>query len=165
MTRRVTKSWGCTCIYARETENKDLRPAAAAALEGWGSGELQLLLDFNAFDAQVPVEVEEGVFLCAHPVGEVDDRAVGQLHQELCGGEFDDHLERKEEAEGSVKDPKKGGTIYTVLGSFSRFGAHLKLLALLERKASLPHLLTPVAPQVGVADHLVLIPVRVEAGV
>lgn len=80
-----------------------------------GSGWLQLLLDFNAFDAQVPVEVEEGVFLCAPPVGEVDDRAVGQLHQELCGGEFDEHLEGKEEADGDVKDPKEGAKIRTML--------------------------------------------------
>lgn len=72
----------------------------------------------------------------------------------------------REEAEGDVKDPpKKGDKTHTMLYRSSRFGAHLKLLALLERKASLPHLLTPFAPLVGVADHLVLVPVRVEAGV
>lgn len=50
-------------------------PAAAAA-----TLELELLLDVDAIDADVSIEVKEGVFLCTHPVGEVDDRAVGQLH-------------------------------------------------------------------------------------
>lgn len=115
----VTKSWAAPASVLEKLKTKTSDPAAAspaaaaAALEGGGSGGLQLLLDFNAFDAQVPVEVEEGVFLCGRPVGEADDRAVGQLHQELCGGELDDHLEGTEEAEGDVQDPKKGATKYT----------------------------------------------------
>lgn len=122
MTRRFTKSWAAPAFMLEKLKTKTsdpaaASPAAAAALMGGGggSGGLHLLLDFNAFDAQVPVEVEEGVFLCAHPVGEVDDRAVGQLHQELCGGEFDEHLEGKEEADGGVKDPKEGDKIHTML--------------------------------------------------
>lgn len=73
--------------------------ASAAAALG-----LELLLDVDAFDADVSIKVEEGVFVCTDPVGEVDDRAVGHLHQELCGGELDDHLEQEEEdADGDVR--------------------------------------------------------------
>lgn len=44
-------------------------------------------------------------------------------------------------------------------------GAHLELLALAEREASLPHLLAPAAALVGVAHHLVFVSVGAEAGV
>lgn len=75
-------------------------PSATAA----ASLGLELLIDVDGFDADVSIKVEEGVFLCTHPVGEVDDRAVGQLHQELCGGELDDHLEQEEkDADGDIR--------------------------------------------------------------
>lgn len=43
--------------------------------------------------------------------------------------------------------------------------SHLELLSLLERKASLTVLLTPVASLIRVADHHILIPVGIKAGV
>lgn len=128
-------------------------PAAAAP-------RLQLLVDVDASDADVSIEIEEGVFLCAPPVGEADDRAVRQLYQELCRGEFDDHLEQK--GRGRRQEVRQS---FHILSLFCRLGIHLELLALTERKAALPHLLVPAAPLVGVAHHLVFVSVGVEAGV
>lgn len=73
--------------------------AAAAAAASAAQGR-ELLIDADAFDADVSIKVEKGIFLCAHPIGEVDDRPVGQLHQELCRGEFNGHLEQKQEDAG-----------------------------------------------------------------
>lgn len=90
-----------------KTKLSDPAPAVAAAAAAAALERAGLLLDVHAFDADVPIEVEESVFLRAHPVGEVDDGAVGQLHQEFCRGELDEKLEWEEGGAG------RGGGVRT----------------------------------------------------
>lgn len=46
-------------------------------------GERWDLLDFNARDAGIALDVDDGVLLCTHAVLEVDGGAVGQSHLEF----------------------------------------------------------------------------------
>lgn len=55
-------------------------------------GERCDLLDFNARDAGIALNVDDGVLLRTHAVREADGGAVGQSHLEFLWGECDDHL-------------------------------------------------------------------------
>lgn len=71
------KALASPVFMLEKLKTSTFHPDASAATSAQG---LELLLNVDAFDADVSIKVEEGIFLCAHPVGEVDDRAVGQLH-------------------------------------------------------------------------------------